>query len=186
VTLELTEEEAIDPFFWAGEAVEAADAMADGFDSLRRQAASQEDTISKLRKQLQGLVEAKAEHENALLSKFSEALNGKKLKIRDQQRLLAGARVDPDASKCSFPNHRGAREARDPPPFACLPPVHTRDNGGNHLLTSFSRLFRSSSRKDPRSQRKRKPDHPRIRREGSCWQTKGQGSSETVVVVVGP
>jgi hypothetical protein len=40
------------------------------------------------------LIRAKEEHEDALLHKFAELLNAKKLKIRDQQRLLATAKVD--------------------------------------------------------------------------------------------
>lgn len=49
----------------------------------------------RLQKQLKELIQAKEEHENALLQKFTEVLNAKKLKIRDQQRLLATAKIDP-------------------------------------------------------------------------------------------
>ena len=55
----------------------------------------QSKTIEKLNQQLEDLIQAKKEHEDALLEKFRELLNSKKLKIRDQQRLLAGAKVDP-------------------------------------------------------------------------------------------
>lgn len=40
------------------------------------------------------MIQAKAQHEEALLLKFTQLVNAKKLKIRDQQRLLATARVD--------------------------------------------------------------------------------------------
>jgi hypothetical protein len=50
----------------------------------------------KLQSQLQDLIEAKEESENALLLKFTELLNAKKLKIREQQRLLASAKMDAD------------------------------------------------------------------------------------------
>jgi hypothetical protein len=41
------------------------------------------------------LITAKANHEAGLLGKFRDLLNEKKAKIRDQQRLLATAKVDP-------------------------------------------------------------------------------------------
>ncbi|KAB8342904.1 hypothetical protein FH972_022501 [Carpinus fangiana] len=47
--------------------------------------------------QLQELIEAKQAHETQLLEKFRQLLNSKKLKIRDQQRLLAGAKIDAKA-----------------------------------------------------------------------------------------
>jgi predicted nucleic acid-binding Zn-ribbon protein len=54
-----------------------------------------EDTINKLNQQLEELMHAKTEHENQLMSNFVQILNEKKLKIRNQQRLLAAATVDP-------------------------------------------------------------------------------------------
>jgi len=47
-----------------------------------------------LTKQLDDLLEAKKEHEDLLLEKVALLLNEKKLKIRDQQRLLSTAKVD--------------------------------------------------------------------------------------------
>lgn len=52
----------------------------------------------RLRQALQDLTAAKAESEQLLLEKCRRLLNSKKLKIRDQQRLLAGAKVDADAA----------------------------------------------------------------------------------------
>lgn len=54
-----------------------------------------EDTIAKLSQQLADLMEAKSQHENQLLANFTQLLNEKKLKIRNQQRLLASATADP-------------------------------------------------------------------------------------------
>ena len=51
--------------------------------------------MRRLNESLAELVKLKAEEENSLLEKFSLLLNEKKLKIRDQQRLLASANVDP-------------------------------------------------------------------------------------------
>lgn len=44
---------------------------------------------------MEDLIKAKQEHENTLLEKFRELLNTKKRKIRDQQRLLADAKLNP-------------------------------------------------------------------------------------------
>lgn len=55
--------------------------------------------MSKLNQQLEDLIKAKSEHEDALLQKFASLINSKKLKIRDQQRLLATAKVDDAAAK---------------------------------------------------------------------------------------
>lgn len=66
---------------------------------LRVQLSAQQDTVNKLNAQLQDLIQAKRDHENALLEKFKDLLNAKKLKIRDQQRLLARAKTGPPAGK---------------------------------------------------------------------------------------
>lgn len=60
---------------------------------------TQADIIKKLNEQLEDLIRAKQEHETLLLEKFQALLNAKKLKIRDQQRLLAGAKVDPQKGR---------------------------------------------------------------------------------------
>jgi len=54
----------------------------------------------------------KEEHENHMLEKFSHLLNAKKLKIRDQQRLLAGAAINGNACECF--------------PVLCLSPLKVR------------------------------------------------------------
>lgn len=52
-----------------------------------------------LQEQLDEFIKAKADSERELLEKFRLLLNSKKLKIRDQQRLLASAKIDPVAGK---------------------------------------------------------------------------------------
>jgi hypothetical protein len=54
-----------------------------------------EDTIAKLTQQLADLMQAKSQHENQMVVNFAQLLNEKKLKIRNQQRLLASAAADP-------------------------------------------------------------------------------------------
>ncbi|KAI9689365.1 MAG: hypothetical protein M1822_010016 [Bathelium mastoideum] len=63
--------------------------------SVRSRNAELQKIIDGLQVELNDLVKMKGEHEDMLLTKFQQILNSKKLKIRDQQRLLAGARVDP-------------------------------------------------------------------------------------------
>lgn len=86
------------------------------FREKDEQAKKLEDTLVKLQKQ-------KNEHENDLLEKFSLLLNEKKLKIRDQQRLLASLNVDParlaaveenrnERHHSAGPSRRGKRKAR--------------------------------------------------------------------------
>jgi len=70
-------------------------------DELEAQISEQKTTVEKLNAQIKNLREAKQEHENALLQKFSELLNSKKLKIRDQQRVLTTAKVDSEAGEFS-------------------------------------------------------------------------------------
>ncbi len=54
-----------------------------------------DEQITKLEKELENFVKLKNDNENQLLEKFSLLLNEKKLKIRDQQRLLANSHVNP-------------------------------------------------------------------------------------------
>ncbi|OJD29085.1 dna double-strand break repair and vj recombination xrcc4 [Diplodia corticola] len=85
----------IEFFEWTAIAVETASAARDGACELRNKHEAQQVTINKLKSQLDELIQSKNDHEKALLAKFQDLLNAKKLKIRDQQRLLAGAKVDP-------------------------------------------------------------------------------------------
>lgn len=59
---------------------------------------AQQKTVERLTADLDALTKAKKDHEAELLKKFAALLNSKKLKIRDQQRLLASAKVDPKAA----------------------------------------------------------------------------------------
>lgn len=88
------EREEIGAFEWVDQAVQNSDDLRLQLEQLQFSFREQQDHVTKLNQQLDELVEAKREHENQLLSKFTAVLNAKKLKIRDQQRLLAGAKVD--------------------------------------------------------------------------------------------
>lgn len=62
--------------------------------TLTNQLQAAEKSIKDLQNSLNDLVQSKKEHENMLLGSFAQVLNEKKLKIRNQQRLLASANVD--------------------------------------------------------------------------------------------
>jgi len=62
---------------------------------LKAQLKAKEQESKKLNETLAEMVKLKNDNENELIEKFSLLLNEKKLKIRDQQRLLASANVDP-------------------------------------------------------------------------------------------
>ena len=95
IPLQRNEEYEIDTLKWAHTAVSRGNTLASDLQSLQTKFSDQETTIAKLNQQLEDLISAKREHDEALMTKFCELLNAKKLKIRDQQRLLASAKVDP-------------------------------------------------------------------------------------------
>lgn len=99
----LDEEEAADRvelLDWVAVAVDRATLLENEVKNLNVKYEEQGRTIDRLNKQLEELIVAKNEHEASLLQNSQELLNAKKLKIRDQQRLLAGAKVDPQTGKC--------------------------------------------------------------------------------------
>ena len=80
---------------WLAIAVDRSTALERKVEDLGSKYEEQGNTIQKLSQQLDELIKAKKEHEALLLEKFQALLNAKKLKIRDQQRLIASAKVDP-------------------------------------------------------------------------------------------
>ncbi len=116
---------------WCGISIQANADLKDQLSSLKSKYSEQQDTINKLNAQLEELIAAKASHETELLAKFCNLLNGKKAKIRDQQRLLASAKVDPKKvaevqesrkgtkTRAAGPSRPGKRKAggKSGPPF---------------------------------------------------------------------
>ncbi|KAI9873808.1 MAG: hypothetical protein M1830_010587 [Pleopsidium flavum] len=113
ITLEQDESQAVELFEWAGKAVEASTTLETEVASLSARYRTQQETLAQLNHQLENLIRAKAEHEDVLLEKFMELINAKKLKIRDQQRLLAGAKVEPDKAG-RVRDARGSTKSREP------------------------------------------------------------------------
>lgn len=97
ISLQLNEDEEINAVEWAAIAAEAAKSALTNAASLEQSLKDHQHTIKQLSDQLDTLTKAKEEHELELLGKFTKLLNAKKLKIREQQRILATAQ--PDRSK---------------------------------------------------------------------------------------
>ncbi|EMC96314.1 hypothetical protein BAUCODRAFT_70602, partial [Baudoinia panamericana UAMH 10762] len=89
IRLQQNEEEEASLFDWACTAVTIADSLREQMTALQTSAASHQEQVAKLNRQLDDLVQAKKAHEEELLKKFAVLINEKKLKIRQQQRLLA-------------------------------------------------------------------------------------------------
>jgi hypothetical protein len=87
-------EDKVDLFRWSGTSALAAASCQMEMMSLKDAVISLQATVKRLQNQMDDLIEAKNEHEDEMLGKFQLLLNSKKLKIRDQQRLLAASKVD--------------------------------------------------------------------------------------------
>jgi DNA double-strand break repair and V(D)J recombination protein XRCC4 len=81
-------------FDWCGSAVDQKSALEAEKSDLRSKYDSAQATVASLQAKLEELIKAKADYEEELISKFVLLLNEKKLKIRNQQRLLSTAKVD--------------------------------------------------------------------------------------------
>jgi hypothetical protein len=93
--LSQNEDVEIEPVLWCGSVIESKLAIQKEAEALRRKLVEKDDYIKKIDETLKELTKLKNEGEDQLLEKFSLLLNEKKLKIRDQQRLLASSNVDP-------------------------------------------------------------------------------------------
>lgn len=86
----------IDLFDWCVAATQRLTQSSNDALDLRGNLKTSQARVEDLDRQLAALTKAKIESEAELISKFCDLINAKKLKIRDQQRLLASAQ--PDAS----------------------------------------------------------------------------------------
>lgn len=111
IIFEGDESQELDITGWAGIAVERGDGLDREVQDLTSRYEEQSKKLEKLNNQLEDLIKAKREHEDSLLQKFRELLNTKKLKVRDQQRLLASAKVDPRQA-AKFQNARSTSRPR--------------------------------------------------------------------------
>ncbi|KAI5292159.1 hypothetical protein KEM52_006571 [Ascosphaera acerosa] len=86
----------ISVFDWCGTAAKASGAAEAELAQLRRRVGSLEALNRALQGQLDEFARAKRQADEQLMAKFAVLLNEKKLKIRNQQRVLAALKVDPD------------------------------------------------------------------------------------------
>lgn len=119
---------------WTNTAIARADALQSEAHDLQRKLAAQTQTIKQLNQQLEDLIQAKKDHEDALLQKCAILLNEKKAKIRDQQRLLATAKVDPMKLKEVQNARQSSLSRRNPDPSRvakrkALAPAASSDEG---------------------------------------------------------
>lgn len=89
----------IDLFGWAVQAIERRDELEITNTDLQANIQAANETATSMQKQIDELVQAKAEYEQQMLAKFAVLLNEKKLKIRNLQRVLSTAQADPEKLK---------------------------------------------------------------------------------------
>lgn len=89
-----SQEDNVQLYDWCGQVSQNQNALKDELSNLGSRFEDQQKTVASLTKQLEDLLSAKKEHETLILEKTALLLNKKKLKIRDQQRLLSTATVD--------------------------------------------------------------------------------------------
>jgi hypothetical protein len=99
ITLPKDEEFEFNPFEWTQTSAQAHALTLNEIGGLKASMKSKQDTIDKLNAQLEDFIKMKNAAETAMLQQFMELLNEKKRKIRDQSRLLAGAKVDKEVGK---------------------------------------------------------------------------------------
>ncbi|RYP40966.1 hypothetical protein DL769_011691 [Monosporascus sp. CRB-8-3] len=88
-------DEEISPFTWCVSAIAARARVEEELAAAAARARALEASVAELKGQLRELIRAREDDEAQLLEKFRDLLNEKKVKIRQQQRLLAAANVDP-------------------------------------------------------------------------------------------
>lgn len=96
-------EQAIELYGWTGMAISKAKALEQQVSNLQLKYREAEDTINKLKAQLEDFIETKNRHDEQLIGKFVCLLNEKKSKIRSQQHLLIKAKKDPDTGWFTIP-----------------------------------------------------------------------------------
>ena len=140
----------LDILAWVSTAVTRSKALQSDLVALQERYDGQAHTIKTLTEHLDKLTKAKAEDERELLAKFRELLNAKKLKNRDQQRLLASSVVDPA---------RGKRHSSLKVYFRACSPTNT-DLAAAKLDAERSEAPSVARRTATSRFRKRRPSHP--------------------------
>ncbi|KAL1884355.1 hypothetical protein VTK73DRAFT_49 [Phialemonium thermophilum] len=96
LSLKHDEGENIQLFEWCSTSIAARETLSTDLASAVVKTQRLENAVADLKTQIEELIQAKQSDEGELLEKFRDLLNEKKVKIREQQRLLAAAHVGPD------------------------------------------------------------------------------------------
>ncbi|KAH8704281.1 hypothetical protein BGW36DRAFT_371028 [Talaromyces proteolyticus] len=96
ITLQQDDDQTIELFEWTGLMTTKADSLLRQISTLTHRLQEAEESIKSLNSTISDLVSSKKDHETMLIRNFVQILNEKKFKIRNQQRLLAAAKIDPD------------------------------------------------------------------------------------------
>ncbi|KAF5670329.1 mitotic apparatus p62 [Fusarium heterosporum] len=116
ITLSHDPDEAIELFEWCGAAVESSNTSKQAVADLSVRSSEAETAVTQLQSQLDELIKAKDEDETALLRKFRDLLNEKKIKIREQQQALALLSTNPSMAGQSQPSQAVEVEVEQPKP----------------------------------------------------------------------
>ncbi|KAM7222037.1 DNA repair protein XRCC4 [Rhypophila decipiens] len=95
IALKFTEAE-VDIFDWCGTALQERTKLKEDLASQAAKTADLESRVTDMKSQLDELIQAKKDGEKEILEKMCRLLNEKKVKIRQQQRLLNSAKIDAD------------------------------------------------------------------------------------------
>ncbi|KAH8706643.1 hypothetical protein BGZ61DRAFT_450252 [Ilyonectria robusta] len=128
IALEHDPDEAIELFEWCGAAVEASAAGKQDVADLRVKSHDSEAAVAQLKSQLEELIQAKDKDETVLLQKFRDLLNEKKVKIREQQQVLATSSFNA--------SHPGSSQPSQPPaPTRAAEPAKPARKAGQSRTT---------------------------------------------------
>ncbi|KAA8647542.1 uncharacterized protein ATNIH1004_006236 [Aspergillus tanneri] len=94
VVLRRNDEQEIQLYDWSAMTVSRADAIEQRCHLLWDRCSAAENMVNQLRNQIEQLVKAKVHHEEQVMANVVHLLNEKKLKIRNQRRLLDSAKLD--------------------------------------------------------------------------------------------
>ncbi|KAK0626144.1 hypothetical protein B0T14DRAFT_492524 [Immersiella caudata] len=143
ITLSYKEDEGIELFDWCGNAMLANEKLKSQLADENAKASDLETRVLELKNQLDQLIQAKKAHETELLEKFCLLLNEKKVKIREQQRLLSAAMVDPTRVAAVVATRQGSSA----PPSSSAPPASSaQTSSGKGRVPKPSRAGKRKTR----------------------------------------
>ncbi|KAL7821442.1 hypothetical protein V8C44DRAFT_314580 [Trichoderma aethiopicum] len=128
IWLRHNQNEGIELFEWCADSIDALTQSKEALAEATTRAKELESTVKELKAQLDELVTSKQEDETALLMKFRDLLNEKKVKIREQQKILAAGSfqnsqpasqrfsqtAEPEPSRAPAPSRPRKRKVESP------------------------------------------------------------------------